>query len=337
MRDPRDREIAALRAQLDRERERNRSRSPLRSRTDEYDCYDRPYDRSYDRPRDRFNDFDRYRDYDRRAPREFYDPYDRAADRSRSRRLSPITHGPRRDDRVLYRPTDGRGYFRDAYDYQGPSAYMFSKDSDINISEDCLKFAELKDLVIRFEEILDFGFITSQEKPILKEVTPPEIDKSLLQVCLGGHAVWDPGATSDMASTSALRRLDLELRARSGGKLAMRWFTSSAPRAFRVANGKLVNSSYEVVLRIPLGGSHDSLIFRASAINAGPDPSAQVPYLFSNSSGKILGAVVSSRTGIMYTEEPKLSGWKCKMTEGRSGHWLFPLVNVALDFARIQY
>ena len=56
-----------------------------------------------------------------------------------------------------------------------------------------------------------------------------------------------------------------------------------------------------------------------------------------DSSGKILGAVVSSRTGIMYTEEPKLSGWKCKMTEGRSGHWLFPLVNVALDFARIQY
>ena len=75
------------------------------------------------------------------------------------------------------------------------------------------------------------------------------------------------------------------------------------------------------------------MIFNVAAVDTGTEPAEQVPWLFSNESGYNIGALVSSRTGIMKMEDPRLSNWTIQLEKGRSGHWLFPVVTAFIELA----
>ena len=78
-------------------------------------------------------------------------------------------------------------------------------------------------------------------------------------------------------------------------------------------------NEYECEFRIPIYVHPGSfLIFRIAAVDMKPPEAnpnfqqllaAQVPWLFSNESGKKLGAVFSSRTGKIVSEDEILKGW----------------------------
>ena len=59
----------------------------------------------------------------------------------------------------------------------------------------------------------------------------------------------------------------------------------------------------------------------------------QVPWLFSNYDGKLIGAMTSSRSGNIVSEDKDLEGWRITMSAAPSGHWLFPIVQVMMDLA----
>ena len=150
---------------------------------------------------------------------------------------------------------------------------------------------------------------------------------------LVAYVIWDPGATTDMASIAAVLAIDQELRKRTKGKLYGRWYQPKWTRSFRVANGEVIPATYEVEFVIPLrrNGRNQDLVFRVAAIDPGPDPKNHVPWLLSNETGMMIGANFSSRKGIVTCEDKKLFGWKIKCKKSRSGHWLFPLVQAFCD------
>ena len=160
---------------------------------------------------------------------------------------------------------------------------------------------------------------------------PREIRKALLPEC----GIWDPGATADMGSIFAVAIIDETLQRMSKGRLHGKWMIPTAARTFRVANGSTIPASYEVEFKIPLakipGNQH--MTFRVAAVDTGLEPDAQVPWLFSNESGKKIGALVSSRTGSVVCEEPLLKNWKIQMIKSGSGHWLFPIVQGFIELA----
>ena len=160
-------------------------------------------------------------------------------------------------------------------------------------------------------------------------VDAPEIPEDLWEWCLPIHTVWDPGATSDMGSIFSVAIVDYYLRKRSRGRLFGLWRRPTWPRKFRVANGEEIKAVYEVEFNIPLARlpGNEKLTFNVAAVDTGRKGEQQVPWLFSNESGKELGALVSSRTGAMTFEDPRLEGLQIKMTKGETGHWLFPLVD----------
>jgi hypothetical protein len=169
----------------------------------------------------------------------------------------------------------------------------------------------------------------------LKETKRPKVPKLLVESCFPQHGIWDPGATSDMGSISAVVAVDRELQKVSNGILKGTWYVPSFPRTFRVANGKTIAASYEVQFEIPLAKSRGEnfLKFRVAAVDTGKTPETQVPWLFSNESGEMIGAKASSRTGIIESEENLVQGWKIQMARSHTGHWLFPLVQGFVDLA----
>ena len=186
------------------------------------------------------------------------------------------------------------------------------------------------------EEIQGFVFFDQQVKE-------PWADPDLIAACMYAHCIWDPGATSDMGSLASVLAVDQEVQRRSKGRLKGLWFQPSHPRKFRVANGHLAVAEYECEFRIPIYvRPGTSLVFRIAAVDMKPpeaNPSfdqllaAQVPWLFSNESGKKLGAVFSSRTGRIVSEDEVLKGWTIHTVGSPSGHWLVPIVQAFLDLA----
>jgi hypothetical protein len=138
-----------------------------------------------------------------------------------------------------------------------------------------------------------------------------------------------------MGSIMSVAMLDTELRKRSGGALGGLWKKPTFPRTFRVANGQTIKATFEVEFKIPLAKipGNEYLIINVAAVDTGKDGASQVPWLFSNESGYLLGAVASSRTGKVVMEEPRLEGWEVTMVHGKSGHWLFPVVEAFVELA----
>ena len=176
-----------------------------------------------------------------------------------------------------------------------------------------------------------------------QQVRQPKADPELIAACMYAHCIWDPGATSDMGSLASVLAVDQEVQRRSKGRLKGLWFQPSHPRKFRVANGHLAVAEYECEFRIPIYVRPGTcLVFRIAAVDMKPpeaNPSfdqllaAQVPWLFSNESGKKLGAVFSSRTGKIVSEDEILKGWTIHTVGSPSGHWLVPIVQAFLDLA----
>ena len=196
-------------------------------------------------------------------------------------------------------------------------------------------FSQLKRGFTGAQEIKD-GVMKTLSALLAHKVTGrPEIPKEIRKALLPECGIWDPGATSDMGSIYAVAIIDETLQRMSKGRLYGKWMIPTAARTFRVANGSTIPASYEVEFKIPLakipGNQH--MIFRVAAVDTGLEPDAQVPWLFSNESGKKIGALVSSRTGSVVCEEPLLKGWKLQMIKSGSGHWLFPIVIGFIELA----
>ena len=67
---------------------------------------------------------------------------------------------------------------------------------------------------------------------------------------------------------------------------------------------------------------------------SGDEKDMQVPWLVSNETGNMLGALASSRTGLIKCdEEPLLAGWQIQMNRSPTGHWIFPLAQAFVDLA----
>ena len=166
-------------------------------------------------------------------------------------------------------------------------------------------------------------------------VEAPIVPRHLWSALLPLHAIWDPGATSDMGSIFAIALIDYWLCQKSKGALRGIWRKPAWPRTFRVANGQQIQAIYEVEFKIPLvnvEGNH-YLTFNVAAVDTGSKGPEQVPWLFSNESGNKIGAVVSSRTGKVTFEDERLPNWKVNMEKGSSGHWLFPIVTAFIELA----
>ena len=167
----------------------------------------------------------------------------------------------------------------------------------------------------------------------------PTVPLALLNAMLDQHAIWDPGATSDMGSLASALALDRSLVKESGGKLRGKWFkpNKEKARSFKVANGGSALAKHEVVWEIPVvdktGKTRITLQFQAACIDPGPKVENQVPYLFSNWSGKVLGARSCSRSGLLWSIDQHLHGFKAQMRASPSGHWMFPLVRIFCMFA----
>ncbi|MAJ58638.1 MAG: hypothetical protein CBC48_01070, partial [bacterium TMED88] len=161
---------------------------------------------------------------------------------------------------------------------------------------------------------------------------PQHIRTHLLPEC----AIWDPGATADMGSIYAIAMVDETLDKMSGGRLKGKWSVPTAARTFRVANGQVIPASFEVEFRIPLAKlpkPRKYMTFRVAAIDTGKTGDVQVPWLFSNASGRKIGAMASSRTGKILCEDEDLEGLQIQMTRSKTGHWLFPIVNGFIGLA----
>ena len=91
----------------------------------------------------------------------------------------------------------------------------------------------------------DVALMLKEEMRCNQPTMPEEVVKAMLDL----HAIWDPGATSDMGSVASVLALDRNLIKESGGKLRGRWYKPGRDhsRSFKVANGGNAQAVFEVV------------------------------------------------------------------------------------------
>ena len=261
--------------------------------------------------------------------------------------------GPRIDDRRVRRndggmPEDDEDYDVDrrrdgrssgaCFMLSGPPPPVVSEENTDSMNDVAVEFSDMKKIMK-----LDYAHKSVGEAALTltedMRCEVPVVPAALLNAMLDQHAIWDPGATSDMGSLASALALDRSLVKESGGKLRGKWFkpNKDSARSFKVANGGSALAKHEVVWEIPVvdktGKTRTVLQFQAACIDPGLKVENQVPYLFSNWSGKVLGARSCSRSGLLWSIDQHLRGFKAQMRASPSGHWMFPLVRIFLMFA----